>query len=79
MTQTMRKKTQTMQNRTQKMRIKRQSFKIEHKQDKVNYAVSEGEDRVTGVTTLTRVASCNGMYWAATVLCWAVLGCTVLF
>ena len=38
-------------------------------QDKVNYAVSEGEDRVTGATMLTRMAGCNGMYWAATVLC----------
>ena len=38
-------------------------------QDKVNYAVSEGEDRVTGATVLTRMAGCNGMYWAATVLC----------
>ena len=45
-------------------------------QDKVNYAVSEGEDRVTGATVLTRMAGCNGMYWAATVLCRAVLGCT---
>ena len=45
-------------------------------QDKVNYAVSEREDRVTGVTTLTRIAGCNGMYWAAAVLCRAVLGCT---
>ena len=39
------------------------------KQDKVNYAVSEREDRVTGAMTLTRKAGCNGMYWAATVLC----------
>ena len=46
------------------------------RQDKVNYAVSEREDRVTGATTLTRMAGCNGMYWAATVLCRAVLGCT---
>ena len=38
-------------------------------QDKVNYAVSEREDRVTGATMLTRMAGCNGMYWAATVLC----------
>ena len=49
MTHIMRKKTQAMQNRTQTMRIKRQSFKIEHKQDKVNYAVSEKEDGVTGI------------------------------
>ena len=39
------------------------------KQDKVNYAVSEREYRVTGATTLTRKAGSNGMYWAATVLC----------
>ena len=39
------------------------------KQDKVNYAVSDREDRVTGATTLTRKAGSNGMYWAATVLC----------
>ena len=38
-------------------------------QDKVNYAVYEREDRVTGATTLTRMAGCNRMYWAATVLC----------
>ena len=37
-------------------------------QDKVNYAVSEKEDRVTGATTLTRMEGCNGMYWDATVL-----------
>ena len=37
-------------------------------QDKVNYAVSEREVRVTGATTLTRMAGCNGMYWTATVL-----------
>ena len=45
-------------------------------QDKVNYAVSEREDRVTDFTTLTRMAGYTGMYWAATVLCRAVLGCT---
>ena len=38
------------------------------RQDKVNYAVSEREDRVKGATTLTRMACCNGMYWAATEL-----------
>ena len=36
------------------------------KQDKVNYAVSEREDRVTDLTTLTRMTGCTGMYWAAT-------------
>ena len=46
-------------------------------QDKVNYAVSEREDRVRGATTLMRMAGCNGMYWAATV--WGCIGlyCTV--
>ena len=39
------------------------------KQDKVNYAVSDREDMVTGATMLTRMAGCNRMYWAATVLC----------
>ena len=38
-------------------------------EDKVNYAVSEREDRVTGATTLMRMAGCNGMYWA-------VVGCS---
>ena len=42
------------------------------KQDKVNYAVSEREDRVTDLM-LTRMTGCTGMYWAATVL---QLGCT---
>ena len=36
------------------------------KQDKVNYAVSEREDRVTDLTTLTRMTGCTGMYWVAT-------------
>ena len=36
------------------------------KQDKVNYAVSDREDMVTGATMLTRMAGCNRMYWAAT-------------
>ena len=38
------------------------------KQYKVNYAVSERGDRVTGAMTLTRMAGCNGMYWASIVL-----------
>ena len=38
-------------------------------EDKVDSAVSEREDRVTGATTLTRMVGCNGMYLAATVLC----------
>ena len=40
-------------------------------QDKVIYAVSEREDRVTDLTMLTRITGCTGMYWAAT-------GCTEL-
>ena len=31
-------------------------------QDKVNYAVSEREDKVTDVTMLTRMTGCTGMY-----------------
>ena len=42
---------------------------------KVNYAVSEKEDRVTDLTTLTRMTGCTGMYWAATGL---QKGCTEL-
>ena len=44
-------------------------LKFKSKQDKANYAVSDRDDRVSGLTTLTRMAGCNGMYWAATVLC----------
>ena len=36
--------------------------------DKVNYAISEREDRVTDVTMLKRMIGCSGLYWA-------VLGC----
>ena len=39
---------------------------IKFLQDKVNYAVSEREERVTDVTTLTRMTGCSGMYWAGT-------------
>ena len=35
-------------------------------QDKVNYAVSEREGRVTDVTMLTRMTGCTGIYWTAT-------------
>ena len=42
------------------------------KQDKVNYAVSEKEDRVTDVKILMRMMGCTGMYWAATWLYLAV-------
>ena len=55
---------------------------LTQEQDKVNYAVSEREDRVTGVTTLTRMTGCIGMYWAVlgcTGLFWAVWGCTELY
>ena len=39
-----------------------------YKQDKVNYAVSEREGRVTDVTMLTRMmgCKCTGIYWTAT-------------
>ena len=50
-------------------------------QDKVNYAVSEREHRVTDVTTLMRMTGCSGMYWAVldcTWLWWAIMGCTGL-
>ena len=40
-------------------------------QDEVNYAVSEMEDGVIGVTTFTRMTGCNGLLWA-------VMDCTVL-
>ena len=40
--------------------------KIRLEQDKVNYAVSEREERVTDLTTLTRMTGCIGMFWAET-------------
>ena len=46
------------------------------KQDKVNYAVSEREDGVTGVTKFTRMAGCTRLYRAVlycTKLYWALL------
>ena len=49
------------------------------KQDKVNYAVSEKEHRVTDLTTLTRMTGCTGMFWAATGLYWAAMGCNRLY
>ena len=42
------------------------SREINVEQDKVNYAVSEREDRVTDATTLTRMMGCTEMYQAAT-------------
>ena len=51
------------------MAVPTEKYARETKQDKVNYAVSEREYRVTGATTLTRKAGSNGMYWAATVPC----------
>ena len=44
-----------------------------------NYAVSEREDRVTDLTTLTRITGCTGMYWAANGLYLAPMGCTGLY
>jgi len=46
-------------------------IRCHHKQDEVNYAVSEKEDGVTCVTTITRITGFTGLYWAA-------LGCTGL-
>ena len=40
------------------------NIKVVLRQDKVNYAVSEREDRVTDLTTLRRMTGCTGMYWA---------------
>ena len=54
-------------------------FQSVTQQYKVNNAISERENRVTCVTMLMRRAGCSGMYWAATVLCWAVLGCTKMY
>ena len=53
-------------------------FNIYKKQDKVNYTVSEREYRVTDFTTLTRMTGCAEMYWAATGLYRAVMGCARL-
>ena len=48
-----------------------QRWEVTWKQDKVNYAVSEKEDRITDVTTVTG--------WRAVLECnWAVLSCTGL-
>ena len=49
------------------------------KQDKVNYAVSEREDRVTGATTLTRMAGYICAVLSCTRLYWALLGCSELY
>ena len=51
-------------------------------QDKVNYAVSEREDRVTDVTPLTRMTAVLGYNWAvlsSNRLYCAVLSCTGLY
>ena len=50
-------------------------------QDKVNYAVSEKEHRVTNLTTLTRmtaVLGCSGLQLGCTELQWGVIDCTGL-
>ena len=52
-------------------------------QDKVKYAVSEREVRVTDLTMLTMMKGCSGLYWTVvgckgcTGLYWAVLGYSV--
>ena len=40
---------------------------------KVNYAISERQDRITDATTLTRMVGCNEMCCNCAVLHWAVL------
>ena len=50
-------------------------------QDEANYAFSEMEDGVTGVTT-GLLLGCTGLYWTAhgcNGLYWAVLSCTGLY
>ena len=42
----------------------------EEKQEEINFAVSEWEDGVTGVTTLR---GCNGLYWDVLGRNWAVM------
>ena len=39
------------------------------KQDKVNYAVGEREDGVTGITKFTRMAGCTGLYSTVLLSC----------
>ena len=51
------------------------SPEYKYEQDKVNYAVSERENRVTDLTTLTMMTGCTGMFWAATGLSRAVMHC----
>ena len=68
-----------------KISEKSDEIKMRYNEKKVNYAVSGTEDRVTGATTLTRMAGfteCTGLYWDAlgcTGRYWAVLGCTGLY
>ena len=84
----MRGKTDRQENGKEKMRLSLRSFgswKNNIEQDKVNYAVSEMEDRVTDVTTIKgwrAVLECTGLYWTVlgcTGLYWAVLGCARLY
>ena len=58
------------------------SREINVEQDKVNYSVSEREDRVTDLTTLTRmtaVLGCSGLQLGCTELQWGVIDCTGLY
>ena len=55
------------------------SVKKLSKQDKVNYAVSEKDHRATDLTTLTRMTGCTRMFWAATGLLGAAMGCNRLY
>ena len=71
----------------QTLKLSKVHFDINNKQDKVNYAVSEREDGVMSLTTLTRMTGCAGMYWdvfgsaglSCTGLYWTVLGSTGLY
>ena len=47
------------------MAVPTEKYARETKQDKVNYAVSEREDRVADLTTFIRMTGCTGMYLAA--------------
>ena len=48
-------------------------------QDEGNYAVSETEEEVTGLATLTRMTRFAGLYWVVVDCNWAVLGCAGLY
>ena len=62
---TLSKKRRRRQRKRRRRLQPRKSIALNTKeQDKVNYAVSEREERVTHLTTLRRRTGCTGMYWA---------------